>query len=54
MKNQDENTTIIQFSYRTFTIFKTFLFIWPEKILLLKKPHLEGLFKIMSEQHNTI
>jgi hypothetical protein len=36
MKNRDENTTIIQFSYRAFTIFKTF-FSFSFKDLLNKK-----------------
>lgn len=27
MKNQDESTTFLQLSYRTFTIFKTFFYL---------------------------
>ena len=43
MKNRDENTTLIRFSYRTFTIFKKFFF-FIMKDLDNKKAPVEGLF----------
>jgi len=39
MKNRDENTTIIQLSYRTFTIFEYFFSVKFKKICILKKLH---------------
>ena len=42
MKNRDENTTILQFSYRTFTIFESFFPIDNEKIRKRKAPFKRG------------
>jgi hypothetical protein len=37
MKNRDENTTIIQFSYRVFTFFEIFFKVFNMKVLRIKK-----------------
>jgi len=46
MKNRDENTTNIRFSYRTFTIFETFFLIYYETLRQQKSP-VNGAFAII-------
>jgi hypothetical protein len=55
MKNRDENTTIIQFSYRSFTFFQIFFKIFRMKVLRTKKALLKRAFFLsFSEVQTTI
>jgi hypothetical protein len=53
MKNRNENTTFIQFSYRSFTIFRTFFKTFIVKDLQIKKAPFKGpfnaIFKTLAE-----
>lgn len=44
MKNQDESTTYIQLSYRTFTIFESFFYLIDTHTGNKKAPLYKGLF----------
>jgi len=44
MKNRNENTTIIQFSYRSFTFFEIFFKVFTMKVLRIKKALLKRAF----------
>jgi hypothetical protein len=44
MKNQDESTTYIQLSYRTFTIFESFFYLIVSHAGQQKSPFYKGLF----------
>jgi hypothetical protein len=53
MKNRDENTTIIQFSYRGSTFFETFFKQFKTKVLYMKNALMKRAFLlefILSEQ----
>jgi len=42
MKNRDENTTIIQFSYSGFTFFQSFFKLFTPMLLEMKNALLQG------------
>lgn len=44
MKNRNENTTIIQSSYRSFTFFETFFLHFIAKVFAIKKAPQQGPF----------
>ena len=44
MKNRNENTTIIQFSYRSSTFFEIFFKVFTMKVLRIKKALLKRAF----------
>jgi hypothetical protein len=54
MKNRNENTTIIQFSYRSFTFFKRFFKIFIMKVLRIKKALLKRAFFIAFSEVQTM